>query len=546
MSAKKWCFTLILLVMLFTAACRPAAPQEAKVARFIFTQEFDSLNPIYTNMWFSAITFQIWNCHAWNFDENSEPVPVLVKEMPTIENGGISADGTVLTLMLRDDIEWTDGEPITSEDFQFTHEMYVQPTNTVALTYPYDLIASVETPDDTTVVITFEQPFAAWMGTLFKGMLPAHILKPVFEAEGTLDNAEWNKTPTVGCGPFTFSQWESGSYARFIANDDYWQGRPKLDEIFVRFVPDDASQIAALTAGEGDLGTFFAYSDVPTLEEAGINIIKAFSGYNEGWYFYLHPENGHPALQDVRVRQAIALGFDRFSLTRDLLLDMTVPAVTDWDNMPYVDPSLEPWPYDPERAKQLLDEAGWMDTNGDGVRDKDGVELILKHGTTTREVRVDTQAVAQQQLAEIGVKLELYNYDSDIFFSGYGDNGPAATGELDIFEYSGQPNYPDPAIGEWYCREIPDDENPAGNNWMAVCDPKLEELFTKQEQQVDFAERQQTFYELTRYIYENVYWLGIWQDPDLFGVSNKLTNVRISGATPFFNIIEWDLTTASQ
>lgn len=541
MTVKKWCFTILLLVMLFTAACRPSAPQEAKVARFIFTQEFDSLNPLYTNMWFSSITFQLWNCHAWDFDEESEPVPVLVSEMPSLENGGISDDGTVLTLKLRDDIKWSDGEPITSDDFLFTYQMYVQPTNTVALTYPYELISSIETPDDTTVVINFDQPFAAWMGTLFKGMLPAHILKPVFETDGTLDGADWNKNPTVGCGPFVFSEWESGSYARFIANDDYWLGRPKLDEIFIRFVPDDASQIAALTAGEGDLGTFFAYSDVPTLEEAGIKIIKAFSGYNEGWYFYLHPEKGHPALQDVRVRQAIALGFDRFSLTKDLLLDMTVPAVTDWDNMPYVDPELEPWPYDPERAKQLLDEAGWIDTNGDGVRDKDGVELVLTHGSTTREVRMDTQAVAQQQLAEIGIKLELYNYDPDIFFSGYGDNGPAATGQLDIFQYSGQPNYPDPAIGEWYCREIPDDENPAGNNWMGVCDPTLEELFTKQEQQVDFAERQQTFYEITRYLYENVYWLGIWQDPDLFGVSNKLTNVRISGATPFFNIIEWDL-----
>ena len=97
-------------------------------------------------------------------------------------------------------------------------------------------------------------------------IIPKHILQPVFDAEGTLDTAEWNKAPTVGCGPFVFEEWQSGSFARFVANENYWLGRPKLDELFFQFVPDDASQIAALVAGDGDIGTFFAYSDVPTAE----------------------------------------------------------------------------------------------------------------------------------------------------------------------------------------------------------------------------------------------------------------------------------------
>jgi len=514
---------------------------EPKVATFIFTQEFDTLNPLYTNMWFSVITEQLWNVWAWDFDDENNPIPVLLTEMPSTDNGGINEDGTVLTFKLRDDIKWSDGTPITSADFKFTYDMYMAPSNAVASTSPYDQFASLETPDDQTVVVTFAEPFAPWMGTLWHGILPAHVLQPVFDAEGTLDNAEWSRNPTVSAGPFLFAEWESGSYARFVANEDYWLGRPMLDEIFIRFVPDDAAQIAALTGGEGDLGTFFSNSDVPTLEDAGVKVYRVFSGYNEGIYFYLDPEKAHPALLDVNVRQAIAYATDREAICRDLLLGLTQPAATIWDNTPFVDPAIEPYPFDPAKANELLDAAGWVDSNGDGTRDKDGVELELTYGTTTREVRRDTQAVFQQQLADVGIKVELLNFDSDIYFGGYAEDGPAATGQLDIFEYSTTTNFPDPQTYDFMCAEIPSDESPAGVNWSALCDEQLDALFQKQATQVDFAERQATFYEITNMVFDQVYWLGIWQDPDLWGVNERLSGVRISGATPFYNISEWDI-----
>jgi peptide/nickel transport system substrate-binding protein len=522
------------------------APAERKVATIIWTQEFDTLSPLYTNMWFVSSIYPIYACQAWWFDENNEPYPSLVTEIPSVENGGLSEDGRTITLKLRDDIKWSDGEPITSADFKFTADMVMAPENAVASQAPFDLVESLETPDAQTVVVTFKDPYAPWLARLFGGIsghtiLPQHILQPVFDAEGTLDTAEYNKAPTVGCGPFLFDEWESGSFARFVANENFWGERPKLDEVFFRFVPDDASQIAALKAGDGDVGTFFAYSDLPELEAAGITIFNSFSGYNEGIYFNQHPEKGKPALKDVRVRQAIAMGFNRQKLVDDLLLGRTGVAATDWDNSPWVEPSIQPWPYDPEKAKALLEEAGWVDSNGDGVREKDGEDLVLVYGTTNREVRQDTQAVAQQDLAEIGVKLDLQSFDADIFFATYGENGPSSNFSLDLIEYSDSPDFPDPNTVVWRCSEIPSDDYPDGVNGSGVCDDTLEALFSKQETQVDFAERQQTFYEITKYLFDNVYWLGLWHDPDLFGISSRLQNVKISGATPFFNVAEWDL-----
>jgi peptide/nickel transport system substrate-binding protein len=521
-------------------------PAEKKVLTLIWLEEFDTLNPLYTNMWFVTVLYPVYECQAWWFDDKNEPIPSLVTEIPSEENGGISEDGTTITLKLRDDIVWSDGTPITSADFKFTYDMTMADGNTVSSRSPMDLVESMETPDERTVVIKFSEPYAPWTARLFAGqsgqaLIPEHVLKPVFDAEGTIDTAEWNKAPTVGCGPFVFEEWESGGFARFVANDKYWLGRPKLDELFFRFVPDSASQVAALVAGDGDVGTFFDYSEVPELEAAGVKIINSFSGYNEGIYFNLHPEKGNPALKDVRVRQAIALAFNREKLVQDLLLGLTGVAATDWDNSPWVDPSIKPWPYDPEKAKALLKEAGWEDTNGDGTVDKDGVELELDYGTTNREVRQDTQAVMQQDLAQVGIKLNLESYEFDLFFSSYADNGPSANFSLDLIEYSDSPDFPDPNAVVWLCSEIPSDENPVGVSPTGLCDEELDSLFQKQATQVDFAERQQTFYQITKRLYEQVFWLGIWQDPDLFGFSDRVQNVKMSGATPFFNIAEWDL-----
>ena len=380
------------------------AEGEKKVVTFIWTQEFDTLNPLYTNMWFVSVLYPVYLCQAWWYDDQNNAIPNLVTEIPSAENGGISADGRAITMKLRDDIVWSDGTPITSADFKFTYDMLMADGNAVASRSPYDIMESLETPDERTVVATFAEPYAPWLSSLFSGssgisIVPKHVLQPVFDAEGTIDNAEWNLAPTVGCGPFVFDEWESGSFARFAANDNFWLGRPPIDELFFRFVPDDASMIAALVAGDGDVGTFFAYSDLPQLEEAGITIMNSFSGYNEGWYINMHADKGNPALKDARVRQALAYAFNRQKLVTDLLLDRTKVAATDWDNSPWVDPTIEPYLYDPEKAKELLKEAGWEDTNGDGTVDKDGVELILHTAPpTARSVKTPRQSPSRTWL----------------------------------------------------------------------------------------------------------------------------------------------------
>ena len=138
---------------------------------------------------------------------------------------------------------------------------------------------------------------------------------------------------------------------------------------------------------------------------------------------------------DVNVRKAIALATDRFTIVKDLLVESINPVnVTFWDTTPpYQTDTLKPYPYDPEQAKQLLDAAGWMDSNGDGIRDKDGkkVELIVRYITNQRELRKNVQAVVEQQWKQVGIGAELENYSSDVFWNGFNDGGPQALGQYD-------------------------------------------------------------------------------------------------------------------
>jgi len=516
----------------------------SKVVTFAWTQEPDSLNWIYSNMWFASVLQQLYHCWAWEFDDQNLAFPRLVTEIPSPENGGVSEDGLVITMHLRDDIVWSDGTPITADDFVFTWQMIMDPNNAVSSQYPYDYLDSVEAPDNLTVVMTFSEPFAPWQSLFWRGVLPKHVMQPVYDAEGTIDEAEWNRAPTVGCGPYDFAEWESGSYIRFVKNPNYWLGQPNIDEIYFQFVPDDASQTAALVAGDADLGTFPPLSDVPILEAGGVKIMVQSSGYAEGWFFNFR-DMASPGAKDVKVRQAIAMALDRQAINDELLLGLTSPVETLWDPLAaagYVDPSIEPWPYDPDAARALLEEAGWTDTDGDGIReDAEGNKLTLTHGTTIREIRQDNQAVTQQMLKEVGIDLQILSFDADLFFGSYADGSPAALGEIDIMEWSDSTAFPDPDQNYWLCSELPTDENPWGYNYFG-CDETLDALFQQQISTIDPEARAAIIREITKYMHDQVYWLGMWNDPDYWMVSERLTGVKFSGVTPLYNIMEWDVT----
>jgi peptide/nickel transport system substrate-binding protein len=519
------------------------APAFNGTATITFVQEPDNLNPLYTTMWFSSITREFWLKSLWSFDANNQPVPELAAEIPNSDNGGLSADGTTITIKLREDVTWSDGTPLTADDFVFTYDMIMSDKNVVQSRYPYeDYVTSVEAADDHTVVVNFSEPFAPWLTSVFTFVLPKHVLQPVFEADGSIDGAAWNRAPTVGIGPFVFNEWESGSHISFTANPN-WIHPPKLEQVFIRIVPDDAAQEAAILSGDTDIGVFLSSDQIEKLEAGGaVEVVAVSSGYDEGWFLNVNPETAHPAMLDPNVRRAIALATDRFSIVSDLLDDTINPVnATFWDGTaPYGNPDLQPYPFDPEEAKRLLDEAGWIDSNGDGTRDKDGVELVLRYITNQREVRVNMQAVVQQQWADIGIGAELINHSSDIYWNSYTDGGPQAQGLYEIAQYSNVGSFPDPeASSNWLCSEVSSADNPDGANWQGVCSEELDALLKEQATTLDTEKRIELYHQIQQLMYDETLYIGIWKDPDLWSLNSHLQGVVFSGASPFWNAAEW-------
>jgi peptide/nickel transport system substrate-binding protein len=533
---------VLLAVLVSALAVLPVAAQE-KAITVAWSQEPDSLNRMYTTMTFAEYTRQLHQIGAWGFDADLNPYPMIAAEIPSLENGGLSADGLTITIKLNPAAVWSDGTPITADDFVFTYEMITAESNTPLSRYPYDeFVTSVEAADAQTVVVNFNAPLASWLATLFTYILPKHVLQPVFESDGTLDTADYNRAPSVSSGPYIFEEWEVGSFMRFSKNENYWLGVPNIETVIVTFIPDSVSYVLAAASEQADIATFFDYPDIAQIEESGANkVIILPSGYNEAWFFNVNPETAHPAMLELNVRKALAMGFDRFTFTQDVLLGRTYPAASYWENTPYASPNVSAPPYDPAMAAQLLDEAGWVDSDGDGIRDKDGVALSLRYITNQRAIRGEVQVVAQQQLAEIGIEVVLENYPSDIYFNGYADGGPMATGQYDIAQFSQNPAFPDPDTNVFKCSDIPTPDKPTGRNWAGYCNPALDELLTAQATELDTAKRIALFHQIDELFSQDVVWVSIWHDPDLWSFNQRIQNIALNSVTPFWNIEKWDV-----
>ncbi len=548
-------FVLLLgwmLVIVWLAACAPVPPALApapqatpaaaapKTISISFFEEPDSLNFMYTQMWFATLAMDLIQRGLWVYDDHQNFVPELAVEVPSRENGGISEDGKTVTIRLRQGMRWHDGQPVTSADVKFTYDAIMSPKNTVDTRYPYeDYIEAVETPDDYTVVIRFKKPFAGWW-TLFPYVLPQHILGDL----ESLDTAEFNRAP-VGFGPFKFKEWISGDHITLEKNPDYWRGEPKVDTIYIKIVPSSEAQMAAIQAGgQVDIGVFHSYDEVPVLEKLGTVDVKAiYYAYNEFYPFNLDPSLGHPAFQDARVRRAVAMSIDREKITQTLLLGLTQPARTFWDGTAYANQSIPLIPYDPKAAAALLDEAGWVDHDGDGIRDKNGVKFSFIHRTTAgRKIREDAQLAVQQMLKDQGIEMIIENVPYDLFFESYANGGPIYTGQYHMAGWS-DGSFPDPgsAAYYWLCDQIPSEDNPEGGNFQRYCNEELDRLLREQDTTVDPAERKAIFDRIQQLMYDETIFVPMWNDPDLWSVNRRLRNVRIGGWTPFWNAHEWDV-----
>jgi peptide/nickel transport system substrate-binding protein len=314
-----------------------------------------------------------------------------------------SPDCQKVEFKLRKGIQWQDGKDFTSDDVLFTYQRAIDPNVATPYSGDFERIKTIETPDPYTVQVTYKEPFAPGLSSWGMGIIPKHLLE-----NADLNTADFNRKP-IGTGPYRMKEWISGQKIVLAANDAYFEGRPKIDEYIYRIIPDNATMFLELKAVGLD---FMGLTPIQFKRQTDTDYFKKyFSKYNYPAfsYTYLGYNLLDPRFKDKRIRQAIAYAINRQSVIDGVLLGLgrhaTQPVPPEsWAYNPNV-PKFE---YNPEKAKALLAEAGWKDTNNDGLLDKDGQPFKFTIMTNQgNEERAKTAEIIQQNLSKVGIQVEI-------------------------------------------------------------------------------------------------------------------------------------------
>lgn len=424
----------VVAALCVTAACgggSPAAPASSAPAsgaaspkstdRLVvgYDREPDTLNRFSTHILEDIETCVVEGLVTTN--EKMEVVPLLAASVPTLENGGVvlRPDGGMdVTWKLRPEVTWHDGTPHTSADVKFTVEAINSPSYNPESTDGFDRISRVDTPDSLTAVLHYTEVYAPYQLQFVRGTLPKHVL------EGRdIDTAnDYNRAP-LGTGPYKVAEWKSGEFIRLEAVPGYWRGTPAaIRTLLFRFIANTNTRINQLKNGEVDMVVMFPWDK--HREVAAIPGVSVHRIDGNGYEHVTLNERAFTAFADVRVRQALTHAIDRELITK-AILDGLAP-VTHGPVQPVSwahNPSVRKYAFDPARARTLLDEAGWKDSNGDGIRDKGSERfaftLITQAGFAVRE---NVAQVIQQQFREVGVEAAVQLHDgtsiSKLWFDG--------------------------------------------------------------------------------------------------------------------------------
>ncbi|MDZ4767009.1 MAG: peptide ABC transporter substrate-binding protein [Chloroflexota bacterium] len=542
---------LVLVLALALSAFGVASAQDETTLIIGWEQEPPLMRPRSDNT-FASLVNNFVHRDLWDWDENREIFPVMVETVPTMESGlaRILDNGkTQVDYVLKENIMWSDGTPITSADLEFTHRIMMTPELLTAGRGGYpDLVESGEVIDERTFQVTYNNAVPDYLVGDYLSynipILPAHIL----DTGANIDDSDyWRGIDYVGYGPYTLEDWAVGEQFTLTKNAN-WDGQePVIDTVILRFITDSAQMVNAFENGDIDVAFNFQDSLVPQFSAVeGAEVYSTAGVYGDAVWVNLG-NGGHPALADQNVRMALAHAIDRRTLAEQLV-GPGVQMAPSWFPDQFLPEGYGFLEYDVDGANALLDESGWVDSNGNGTRDKDGTEMILRFFTTTRQVRMDYQVVIQEQLAAVGIGTQLYPIPSTLLFADYLERGILDTGDFDLAIFALSANPLSPYSGdtlEWFgCDGIPTPEDAAGSNGWGFCNPRFDELNSMIAVETDTATRAELTAEQYQLFFEGAFWHGLYLRPTWYAVQagwdmGPAREVGTLSANYFNNIEFW-------
>jgi peptide/nickel transport system substrate-binding protein len=558
------------LAVLLLGGCNPASqtpsPQadDPDVLRLLYWQAPTILNPHLSTGFKDSEASRITLEPLASYDNDGNLVPFLAAEIPTRDNGGVAADGKSVTWRLKQGIKWSDGTPFTAADVVFTYEFISNPKVGSTNAGVYEPIESVEAIDDYTVRVNFKEVNPAW-SLPFVGseglILPRHLFQ---DYQGAQARSAPANLKAVGTGPYRVVEFKPGDTITYEPNPHFRDRQAQNFERIILKGGGDSTSAARAVLQTGDADYAYNVQTEPQvlkqLQQGNRGkLLTSFGPLGERIQFNLTDPNRatedgersslnypHPFFSDKRVRRAFDLAIDREAIATQLY-GVTGKATTNFLLSPdkYVSDNTS-YEFNLDKAAALLDEAGWTDSNNNGIRDKDGVEMSILFQTSVNPVRQKTQEIVKQALTSIGVEVELKSIDASIYFSGDPSNTDTVQhfyADLQMFTTGNSSPEPDVYMKTYTCDEIAQKENSwAGQNFSRYCSEEYDNLWQQAQQELDPQKRQQLFIQMNdKLVKEDTVVMPIVHRADVIAISNNLKGVEL---TPWdrntWNIMEWD------
>ena len=495
------------------------------------TQEPVNFNPLlYVNSGTEEVPEACMFDALWDVNEKGQFIPNLAVKVPTLENGGISADGKVWKVELKKGVKWTDGAPFTAKDVEFTYMTIVNPKVAIRSRSGFELISEFKTIDEYHVEMHLSKPFVpfAWAWQKMH-IIPAHILAKVPD----INTAPYNSKP-IGTGPYILVKRVAGSHMEYKKNPGYHRGAPAIDTVIHKFVPDQTVLYTQYKTGEIDvMGLHGTPPD--RFEEArhlkGRDALETPAPWVEFIYFNC----GKPQFKEKAVRQALDLAIDKAKWIKDIQYGLPKRTLsylhpTHWAyNKNLKDPG-----FDPRKAAEMLDAAGWK-KGADGIREKDGVKLNFSMSTTAgAKAREQAQAMIQAGWKEIGVAMEIKNMPASVVWGEY-----CTKSQFDTLMVGWEPTVgmdPD-YTARCASNQIPVKDG-VGSNYVQYMNPALDKLLEEGVLISDMDKRKAVYYKIQEILLEDMPFAPIFAYMFLYGKNSDLQGYKTN---PYVTDITWNI-----
>ena len=460
------------------------------------------------------------------------------------ESWEVSDDQLTWTFYLVDNASWHDGTPFTARDVAYTFELladqaytgtyYTMIESIVGAREKHDgeaeSVAGINIIDDHTIAITTTQPNALILETMSSVMpiLPAHILEEIPVTD--LANSDFARQP-VGTGPFMLRQWKTEESLIFDKNPTYFDGPANIDTFIWQIIPEPSAQITALLNGEIDLINVNA-DDFPQVENVAGVATKSTPGSR---FINVTMHHTDPFLADVRTRQAIAHAIDREALLIGIYGGQgSVESCIFHPSLPEYDPTLTGFEYDPEKARQLLAEVGWVDLDGDSILEaqgvsgiEDGTKFVIEIGTRSVTLYIRYNEMLQQYLKEVGIDSTINSMEAGIYFGEYFImGGPWQLSGSAWSNLIGSPQ-----------QELLWNITCDSNSQYDYCNPELDEMIYANNTIFDDEERAANFHAILRILQDEAFYLAMMRPLDLYAYDDNLVISDYQSTTDLYRSI---------